>query len=253
MMQSRGIPSNCSQHRIKLKSNQTKKLKLAHHDVSLFGRLHICNQHRDGDPDILFSHENLPYPPSISDFVKLRLGTKEQLLPGIFDCLIIDGDAIVHILSTRYVQTFAEYADNAFLAFIKRGLQELARIDVVWDRYLPGRITDSTRKKRGSGIHVKVGSQVNIPLNWKAFLSDSKNKEELFDFLSDEVNETVWPEPKGVYITKEKYVVCKENCQPKLECKHEEVDTRVVVHIMHCLTRRIKVCTVDTDMFYINW
>ena len=80
------------------------------------------------------------------------------------------------------MQTFAEYVDNAFLAFIKRGLQELARIDVVWDRYLPGSTTDITRKKRGSGICVKVGSQVNILLNWKAFLSDSKNKEELFDF-----------------------------------------------------------------------
>ena len=38
--------------------------------------------------------------------------------------------------------------------------------------------------------------------NWKAFLCDSKNKEELFDFLSDEVSKTEWPESKGVYITR---------------------------------------------------
>ena len=120
----------------KLKSNQAKKLKSAHHDVNLFGRLYISNQHRDGDPDIFFSHENQPYPPSISDFGKLRLGTKSDLLkdlqgtdvhlqPDTFDCLVVDGGAIVHILNISYVQTFAEYADKVFLAFIKRELRQL--------------------------------------------------------------------------------------------------------------------------------
>ncbi len=140
------------------------------------------------------------------------------------------------------------------MAFIKRELRQLARIDVVWDRYLPGSIKDSTRKKRGSGIRVKVGYQARIPSNWKAFLCDSTNKEELFDFLSDEVNKTEWPESKGVYITRGTFVVCKGNSQPILECTHEEADTRVVVHIIHCLThgyRRIKVRTVDTDIVVI--
>jgi len=48
--------------------------------------------------------------------------------------------------------------------------------------------------------------------------------------------------------------VCKGNSQPILECAHEEADTRVVVHIMHCLTngyKRIKVHTVDTDLVVI--
>ena len=52
--------------------------------------------------------------------------------------------------------------------------------------YLPGSIKESTRKKRGSGIHIKVSSQVKIQSNWKAFLRDSKNKEEILDFLSDD-------------------------------------------------------------------
>ena len=100
------------------------------------------------------------------------------------------------------MQTFAEYADKVFLALMKRELRELARIYVVWDRYLPGSIKDSTRKRRGSGIRVKVGSQVRITSHWKAFLCDSKNKEELFDFLCDEVSKTEGPESKGVYITR---------------------------------------------------
>ena len=48
----------------------------------------------------------------------------------------------------------------------------------------------------------------------------------MFDFLSDEVCTTVWPEFKGVYITRGTSVVCKGNCL-MLECTHEESDTNV--------------------------
>ena len=106
---------------------------------------------------------------------------------------------------------------------MKRELQELANIDVLWNRFLPG---TSMRKKRGSEIRNKVGSQVKIPSNWKAFLCDSQNKEELLDFLSNEVSTTVWPESQGVDITRRTSVVCKGNCL-MLECTHEEADTRV--------------------------
>ena len=45
-----------------------------------------------------------------------------HLQPDTFDCLVVDGGAIVHILNISYVQTFAEYADEVILAFIKREL-----------------------------------------------------------------------------------------------------------------------------------
>ena len=48
----------------------------------------------------------------------------------------------------------------------------------------------------------------------------------MLDFLSDEVSTTVWPESKGVYITRRTSVVCKGNCLV-LECTHEEADIRV--------------------------
>ena len=44
-----------------------KKLEGLKNDVSLFSRLYIANQLREGDMIICFSHENLLYPPSISD------------------------------------------------------------------------------------------------------------------------------------------------------------------------------------------
>ena len=111
-----------------------------------------------------------------------------------------------------------------FAGFYEKRITRVGKIDVVWDRYLPGTLKDSTGKKRGIGICNKVGSQVNIPSNWKA--CDSKNKEEMLDFLSDEVSTTVWPEFKGGYITTRTSVVCKGNCLMP-ECTHEEADTRV--------------------------
>lgn len=43
------------------KKSSTAKIKALRHDVSVFGRLYISNQYRDGDPDVFFAHENQPY------------------------------------------------------------------------------------------------------------------------------------------------------------------------------------------------
>ena len=40
-------------------------------------------QHRTGDLDEFFVHENQPYPPSLSEFRKLRFGKKSDLLTCI--------------------------------------------------------------------------------------------------------------------------------------------------------------------------
>ena len=49
-------------------------------DVSLFSRLFIACQNRDGDLDNFFQYENQDYPPSISIFNELRSGNKADLL-----------------------------------------------------------------------------------------------------------------------------------------------------------------------------
>lgn len=49
-------------------------------DVDLFSRLYIVAQHRDADMNqwVIFKHENHPYPTSLSDRGKLRLGKKSR-------------------------------------------------------------------------------------------------------------------------------------------------------------------------------
>ena len=86
-------------------------------DCSLFSRLDIGCQARDGNLDDFFQHENQSTPPSLSKLGKLRTGNKSDLLlclekynqqqntaepvnPNV-DVMLIDGASIVHMLRAR--------------------------------------------------------------------------------------------------------------------------------------------------------
>ena len=73
----------------------------------------VATQHRSEDIHELFMHENQPYPPSFSEFGKLRFGKTSELLscvkaastkpdpPPLYDCKIFDGAAVVHALPLK--------------------------------------------------------------------------------------------------------------------------------------------------------
>lgn len=247
-------------------NSKVKQLAVIRDNVSLFGRLYIANQQRDGDIDVFFSHENQLYPPSLSDYGKLRKGTKSDLVkcldssgqnehPETFDCTIFDGAVLVHTLPPTGASTFKDYAEKIFIPFLQREIQHgTSRIDVIWDKYISHSLKESTREKRGSGVRVKVSPQTKIPVKWKDFLCDSRNKEELFAYLTQMVEHHDWPDHKDVYITKGSSVVSKGRGQTMSECIHEEADTRIVVHLLHALQQgnmKVKVRTVDTDILVI--
>ncbi len=76
------------------------------------------------------------------------------------------------------------------------------RIDIIWDIYRAESLKESTREKRGKGIRRKVYVQANLPSNFQGFLCDSRNKEELFNFLTDKVSlYNGYPFDKEMYIT----------------------------------------------------
>ena len=140
-----------------------KKIKAIRHDVGLFGRLYMGNQQREYDPDKFFSHENHTYPLSLSEYGKLRLCTKSDLLKLLtssnqkleshrFDCKIVDGAALIHILTPKNVTAFSSYADQVFMSFIKRELLAAKRIDIMWDQYQQDSVKSCTREKRGAGV-----------------------------------------------------------------------------------------------------
>ena len=111
-------------------------------DCNLFSQLYIASQFRDGDLEDFFSHENQPWPPSLSEHGKLRLPTKKSDLlkcismetttepPSTFDVKVMDGPAIVHALSTKLVKTFDEYSHLVFLPWTESMLHNSDRIEL---------------------------------------------------------------------------------------------------------------------------
>ena len=110
-----------------------------------------------------FSHENQPYPPSLSDFGKLYTGTKSELLKLFetvsqidqnYDCSIQDGGLLLHTIQPTG-NTFQEYADE-IVNYIKRLLGNVKRVDIVQDRYFQSSIKNGTRENRGVGGRIKI-------------------------------------------------------------------------------------------------
>ena len=111
----------------RFKSNKQQQLSTLKNNCSLFSRLYVASQVRDGDLDEFFQHENQPCPPSLSQVGMLRGGTKSDLLSCLQDlapvnvhsptgvtCTILDGAAIVNMLKPGNAKTFQDYATDVF-------------------------------------------------------------------------------------------------------------------------------------------
>ena len=134
-------------------------------DCSLFSKLFISCQIRDGNLDNVFAHENQACSPSLSNMDTLRLGTKSDLVscleklvptstddndaqlelnatetPNV-DAVIVDGAVIVNMLKPGTSHTFVDYASEIFLPYITTQPQNVQRVDLVWDEYGHGRHT----------------------------------------------------------------------------------------------------------------
>ena len=130
-------------------------------------------------------------------------------------------------------------------------MQGTARLDIVWDTYIADSLKESTHEKRGKGVRRKVSGETKLPGNWIDFLRDTKNKKELFAFLTSKIAGIVWPQNKSVYITSGQYIESLNSNSPMTACNH---DTRIVVQVLHALEQGMKsvlVCTVDIDVIVI--
>ena len=166
-------------------------------DCSLFSRLYVASQRQDGDLDEFFKHVNQACPPTLSKMGVLGSGTKSEFLHCLESLIsvenvsapttyviILDAAAIVNMLRPGNAKTFKDYADNILLPYIQSKLQNVSRLDVIWDVYRPDRLKAETRSKRGKGIRRRVEESSVIPKkNWQAFLRIDENKTELFCFL----------------------------------------------------------------------
>ena len=150
-------------------------------------------------------------------------------------------------------QTFEEYANDTFLPYVIT--YRAKRIDVVWDVYVDNSLKEHTRGNRGKGKRRKVECNVKVPSNWKEFLRDSKNKTELFHFLSTKISShdcdkiLISTFNAGVHGN----IPCEVDLSPLEPCSHEEAGTRLLVHVHHAQVTGFKnvIITVDTDVLAI--
>ena len=103
---------------------------------------------------------------------------------------VIDGAAAVHFLSVGESRTFGEYAREVFIPYVTSELERSVRVDIVWDVYIKESLKVTARENRGTGARRRVSPNVKLPGNWKNFLRNDANKEELFQFLATETIST---------------------------------------------------------------
>ena len=109
-IQKKTLPLFSSPHATKEKSSNKLKIASLKSNCSLFSRLYVSCQVRDGDLEGFFGHENQSFPLSLSQNGKLRSGTKSDLSlclenngpvqaqrPSV-EALLLDGAAIVNML-----------------------------------------------------------------------------------------------------------------------------------------------------------
>ena len=142
------------------------KVQVLKEDCSLFSRLYIACQCRDGNLEDFFKYDNQPWPPSLSQFGKLRGGQKADLVKCLtslgteergtsqpdIDSIILDGAIIVQmLLLPKTSRTIDKYFSTMFAPYILQLLQKAQRIDIVWDIYKDDSLKKSLRDKRGVG------------------------------------------------------------------------------------------------------
>ena len=152
------------------------------------------------------------------------------------------------------ISTFDQYADQVFLPYLMKQLENSRGVDIVWDKYIPTSIKESTREKRGRGIRRRVAGDSKLPGNWDDFLHDPTNKQKLFAFLSRKIANVNCPEEKEVITTLGDTAVLLGTSQSMGPCDHKEADTRLLIHLQDAIRNNYTKCllrTVDTDVVVI--
>ena len=171
------------------------------------------------------------------------------------DALILDFSVIVNSqAAVTTAKTFNEFADEV-IEFVKNLSSGCSCIDIVCDSYFDNSLKSHTREARGCGQFFPFTEATNIPKDFQGnFLRHNRNKVALNSFLTGKL---LTHDFGGaiVFISVSSEVKCNSTdlSEEVLHIGHtqEEADTKIIVHVKHCLLngfRNIVVKTVDTDV-----
>ena len=97
-----------------------------------------------------------------------------------------------------------EYSEKVLLPYIKQSIENVQRLELVRDEYIPNSLKASTRQKRGTGARRRFLPSAVVPQNWQEFLRLDNNKKELFLFLSEQVVKMAI-EGRQIIVTNKRY------------------------------------------------
>lgn len=269
-----------SLYKVRVGSKAVDKRKILQADRNILQRVVIAYKAgREVDLGQILKHELLPVPISIADTSgSLKSGNKSVLQNEILknvevgeriqhesdsSALIIDGQALVQSLRTHGMKTFGDFADE-FVSTVFRKGNNFSRIDVLFDRYRDQSIKSGTRNSRAKRHQpvrrIVENRDVPLPANFVTFLSLNENKKDLAALLSEEI---ILQAPIGKTVVTaggfvdENTVKCNDGMLElsTLEATHEEADTRIVLHAIHC--SQVSACTSivilasDTDVLLL--
>lgn len=249
------------------------KLGTAKANTALITKMFMSLQSRP-DAEILefFKHENQREPPSLSDRGKLRSGTKSDILaclPGMptsgrspavkeASVVVLDMAAVVHIIKPKSANVFGDYTQMQLLPYLESQMTDnTTRVDAVWDTYKEASLKSQARVKRGgTGMRrTRVSAKIPLPkgAQWQTFLKDCQNKDDLFQFISQELQSCTADSQYQLLTTKADLVLSNQptDVAALSPCQQEEADTRMILHLRHAADQghtRAFLRTVDSDV-----
>ncbi|KAL5011200.1 hypothetical protein ScPMuIL_011718, partial [Solemya velum] len=166
---------------------------------------------------------------------------------------------VVTLRKPENVVTFGDLADIYVKAVVKAGLN-YHWIDIVFDRYRNETIKGATRRRRTREARPIrrpfEGRDVPLPKNWANFLSLPENKADLTKLLSEELCLQA-PDDQEIVVAggfkQEQEVRSSKNTTDltHLRARHEEADTRMVLHALNCQSSTVVVSSKDTDVLVL--
>ena len=251
-------------------SSKNQEVKDLKNLAATLSQLYVANEVRGGDTSEFFKHENVENPPSISKDGHLYHGTKSDLVEELIattplsmsvaqqntDAVILDGPAIVHMISPKNGSTVEEYCE-VFISHIQKFFNVSNRIDVVFDIYMQSSLKEGVRKTRGVAPPMIVRGNTKVK-NWSRFLKNDSNKQSLFQYIAT-ISQTVkLSDNQQLVFTCSDTVVTNPNSEMIKEylspCDHEEADTRMILHLHQILgetASSVTLRTVDTDVIVL--
>ncbi len=154
--------------------------------------------------------------------------------------VILDMTTVIHIIKPQRARIFGEYRQMQLLPYMQSQMTENTSIvDTIWHTHQEASLKSQTRAKRGesSSRRTRVSAKTPIPkgVEWQRFLKDNQHKDELFQFIGQELQRSTVESTYHLLTIKADIVLSNKatDITALSPCQQEEADTRMMLHLCH--------------------